>query len=428
MKYVCVGFDRTGKAVRETIEAPSAEDAAEQARRKGLFVTETRAAGAASRRNIPAQAGAWSGVGEGKRMKQLASFLRQLSMLVSTGTPLVDAMTSLEKQTPEGELRTVVGRIRAKVEEGVTLAEAIAEHPRWFDAVSRSLIAAGESGGGLAEMLTRLSALVRRQVKVRQQTVGALVYPCVLLAIALGVSIAMITFVLPRFEGLFKTLDAPLPASTAVLMDLSTFVRAHWMMLCAFVAAMLGAGWWMLNTPAGKSWRGAVLLALPRAGDTVRAFTTARIARLLGVLMLGRVGLLEALKLVRESLGLGAYRTLIESVEQGVTRGENISQAIVSAQERMDMALIEPSVIEALRSAEKSGRVGEVLVAMADHMDEDNEVALKALMQLIEPAILLLLGVIVGTVAVSMFLPLFDLTGAGGGLGPGAGGGAGGGT
>lgn len=422
MKYVCAGFDRTGKAVRETIDAPNAEEAAEQARRKGVFVTETRAAGAAGVRSAPAQGRRWSGFGEGARLKQLASFLRQLSMLVSTGTPLVDAMASLEKQTPEGELRAVVARIRAKVEEGVPLAEAISEHPRWFDAVSRSLIAAGETGGGLADMLTRLSTLVRRQVKVRQQTVGALVYPCVLLSIALAVSVAMITFVLPRFEGLFKTLDAPLPASTAVLMDLSTFVRAHWIVLSVGAGSLVAAAWWALSSPAGAAWRGAMLLALPRAGDTVRAFTTARIARLLGVLMIGRVGLLEALKLVRESLGLGAYRRLIEGVEQGVTRGENISQAIVSVQERLGAELIEPSVIEALRSAEKSGRVGEVLIAMADHMDEDNEVALKALMQLIEPAILLLLGLIVGTVAVSMFLPLFDLTGAGGGLGPGAGG------
>jgi type II secretory pathway component PulF len=422
MKYTCIGFDRAGKAVRETIEAPSAEEASEQARRKGIFVTETRASGTSAPRGAPADAGAWSGLGEGKRLRQLASFLRQLAMLVSTGTPLVDAIVSLEKQTPEGELRTVVGRIRSKVEEGVTFAEAIAEHPRWFDAVSRSLIAAGEAGGGLGEMLSRLSVLVRKQVKVRQQTVGALVYPCVLLSIALSVSVAMVTFVLPRFEGLFKTLDAPLPASTAVLMDLSAFVRGHWMALSVGAAALLGAGWWALTSPAGRAWRGAVLLNLPRAGDAVRAFTTARIARLLGVLMLGRVGLLEALKLVRESLGLGAYRRLIEGVEEGVTRGENMSQALVAAQERMGIRLIDAPVIEALRSAERSGRVGEVLVAMADHMDEDNEVTLKALMQMIEPAILLLLGLVVGTVAVSMFLPLFDLTGAGGGLGPGAGG------
>lgn len=409
MKFSYRAFDLAGKEHRDVVESPTITEAEETLRRGGLFVAEIAARGLTSNVQF-GETRRWSGGlgfgGKGKtaRLRDVSVFLRQLSVLVATGTPMVDAISALERQITPGEWRGVVEAMRKAIEEGRQLSDAMAQHPRYFDPVCRSLIAAGESGGQLDQMLVRLSQLVRQSLKIRSNLAGAMVYPSLLICVSIGVMGAMFGFVLPRFEGLFQTLEAPLPPTTKFLMGISVWVRSYWWaLLGAMIAAGVGAKVW-LATPAGRRWLHVMVVKLPQLGRVVRALATARIARVMGVLLTGKVPLLETLQLTREATGNLCYADLIAAAEDRVIRGENVSAAFAASR------LVPASVTEAIRSGEKTGQLASVLTNIADYLDEDNEVVIRSLTSIIEPLILLALGLVVGFMAISMFLPLFDLT------------------
>ncbi len=411
MKFRYQGFDQRGKEVIGLIEAADAGAARETLRREGVFVDEVAQARGDEERVAARKSGRrfeMPTLGGGRRLRAVSGFTRQLAVLVTTGTPLVDAIASLEKQERDGEFRKVLADIHGRIEQGTMFSEAITAHPKHFGAVARSLIAAGEQGGQLDQMLTRLAKLARQQQKVRATVTGAMIYPALLVCVSLGVVTAMLFFVLPRFEGLFQTLGTPLPSTTRFLMDLSHALRGNWMLcagaLAAFaVLAVLAAG-----TRAGKRTAMNVALRLPVIGLAIKSLATARIARVMGVLLEGKVQMVDALQLTREATGVEAFAALITRAEDFVLRGDAVSAAWEGS------SLIPASVVEAVRSGERTGRVGTVLLTLADNMDEDNEIAVKTATHVIEPVILIGLGLIVGVMAISMFLPLFDLTAAAG--------------
>lgn len=404
MKYKYSGYDKAGRAAEGVIDASSPEDASDQARKKHVFVLEVievdRGASEA-----PARMRRGSGIGI-KRLRDLASFTRQLAVLVSTGTPVVQAIEAVGRQTPEGRWRAVIEDLAKRVEQGASLSEAMEAHPNSFDAVCCSLVRAGEAGGQLPVLLTRLASLTRQSVKVRSSLMGAMIYPVLLMGVATGVMSVMIGFVLPRFEGLFKTLNATLPPTTKLLLDLGKFVKQDWPFVLGGIALTVAGLVYWLRSEAGVKFRHRALVTLPQIGKVSRGFATARLARLLGVLIEGKVPLLDALRLVRDATSNYLYRKLLNDAAEGVTRGENVS-AVFGAS-----PLVMPAIAEALRSGERTGRVGPVLLEVADFTDEDNEVSLKSLVSVVEPLILIALGFAVGFVALSMFLPLFDLTSA----------------
>jgi type II secretory pathway component PulF len=412
VKFVYQAFDAVGKAVSGSAEAPDANDAMEALRRQGLYVTSvqpTDAGGGTAARDAAvagssAPAARRATMSRHKQLKNLAMFTRQLSVLMTSGTPLVQALGSLERQSSEKPWRDVVGTLRAKVEEGATLAQAMEIRSDVFDPVCRSLIAAGESGGSFGEMLERLATLTRRQMHVRNAVVGALIYPALLVFVAFGVLATMLLFVLPRFAGLFQTLDVTLPPTTRFLMTLSEFLRGYWwsLPLAGIVFGFLGHSW--IKSPTGRRWADTVVLKLPMIGPILKSFAVARIARVLGVLLNGRVPLLEALSLARHTARNVNYVDLVARAEDAVTKGGSVSTAFAAGN------LVSPSLCEAIRSGEQSGQMAPLLLSIADFLDEDNEVVLKSLTSILEPVILIVLGVLVGFVALSMFMPLFDLT------------------
>lgn len=399
MRFRYEGMDKSGGAAVGVIEAPGADEAQDALRRKGVFVSRLDV----SKEHAEAAGGVHAGP------KVLSHFLRQLAVLVSTGTPVVEAVASLERQTTGGAFKEALRDIKRRLEDGSSLSEAMAAHPRTFDPVCRSLISAGEAGGKLDEMLVRLSALVRQQAKIRANVGGAMVYPSLLVVVSVSVMITMLCFVLPRFEGLFKSLDTPLPASTQWLMTLSELLRAHWYWFVGGLVAVGGGAYAWLGTEAGRRGLHTAAITLPPAASVVKGLCVARVARVLGVLLEGKVVMLEAIRLARDASGNVHYGELLQKAEERVTRGELLSSVLEKSK------LIPGTVVEAVRSGEKSGQIGPVLMSIADFLDEDNEVIVRSLTSILEPAILIVLGVIVAFMSMSMFLPLFDLTAAAGG-------------
>jgi type II secretory pathway component PulF len=409
MKLAYTAFDKSGKAVSGTADANSAAEARETLRRQGLFVTDIRETSATDLSYEAAAAsrgGANQRIGTGRRLKNLAMFSRQLHVLVGSGTPIVQALAAIERQCEHENWRLVIAELRKRVEEGAPLSEAMRQQSAHFDAVCRSLIAAGESSGNLPQMLDRLANLSRKQLHLRSSVLGAMVYPCMLIMLGITVLIVMLLFVLPRFAGLFSTLDAPLPPTTKLLMWLSGLLRSYWW------AALIGAAGggfglraWVKST-RGKETIDTTSLNVPKFGRLMRSLMTARLARMLGTLLESRVPLLDALQLTRQSLMNLHYVKLIARAEESVGRGEPISAVLSSSD------LISACVQEAVRNGEQTGQIGTPLVQMADFLDEENDVVVKSLTSIIEPMILIVLGVLVGFIAISMFLPLFDLVSA----------------
>lgn len=249
MKLAYQAFDRSGRAVTDVIDAADMNDAAEKLRRQGLFISRINPvtndaeddAHLTSRR-----------AGKGSKLKNLAIFTRQFYVLVSTGTPITQALHSLSKQMKDPRWRAVIREACDSVEQGQTLAEALGQHPEYFDAVYCSLIAAGESSGKLPAMLDRLASLTRQQLHVRNTVRGAMVYPVLLVSVSVIVLVLMLLVVLPRFTELFESLDVPLPPTTVMLVALSDGLRAAWWAaLLVVIGGVVGLRMW-LRTPQGK--------------------------------------------------------------------------------------------------------------------------------------------------------------------------------
>jgi type II secretory pathway component PulF len=402
MKLAYEAYDKSGKVVHDTIDATDKREASDTLSRKGLFVTRIhRGEAESSKSPAPRRANAR----KTKRIRHMAVFARQLYVLVSSGTRIVEALEALELQTTDSEWRAVIADIRQQVEYGNPLSQATASHPQYFDLISQKLIAAGESTGKLPAMLDRVAVLANKQIQVRRTVAGALVYPTLLIFVSVGVLMLMLLFVLPRFVDMFETLKVPLPPTTQMLLDLSEFMTSYWwlVLLVMFVSG-IGFRLW-LGSAAGKSTIDKVVLKLPYLGRVMRSFATARIARLMGMLLDSHMPLLDVLKLIRDTTPNICYVALIVRAEELVTQGESISTAFAETD------LISPSVCQMVRSGEQSGQIAPLLTNVAELMEEENEVVVRSLASILEPVILIVLGLLVGFVTLSMFIPLFDLTG-----------------
>lgn len=368
------------------------------------------------------------------RLRMTASFARQMQVLVGTGIPLAQALHACRRQARNPATRALLSRMASAVDEGRPLSHAMSDSAGAFDAISISLVAAGESSGNMAAMLERLAELKRRQLKLRSTLTGALAYPILLMTMGVGVLATMLLFVLPRFETLFQSLDSPLPFTTQLLMQASIVLRDFWWAVAIGAALVAGGIYYLFASGLCRAAFDRYYLRLPMIGPLGRSLLSARIARMLGTLLEAKVPLTEALDLTRRAAVNDAYADLISRAEQAVSRGQTLSSILddetdldddvrtanASKPDSLRSQLLVPGVREAIRNGEASGRLGQPLCQIAEFLDEENDVALKALTSIIEPAILIVLGLVVGLIAMSIFLPMFDMiTAAQGGAGGG---------
>jgi type II secretory pathway component PulF len=419
LKLAYDAVDAKGKKVRSSLQAATIRTGVEELRRQGLFVTsivQTKddAAGtgitqSSSDRNLSAERLAESS----KNLTQVRMpssqrilFTRQVAMLLASGSALAPALNAVAQQTQRPDLRGVVDSLVRELEQGTPLAEALRKYPNCFDAAYCAVVAAGESSASLPKMFGRLAAILGKRRATRNRVVGALIYPALLIFLSVKILAVMLFFVIPRFAGMFDTLGVPLPGSTRVMMSIATGARSGWPIILALVLAVIGGLYTLIRTKPGRQFASNMQVRIPVAGKLASRIIQAQSFRILGMLLEARVGLLDALGLARQVTRNDRFQTMYDSLVEAVTRGDSLSGSL--EQHR----LLSPSVIQALRTGEQSGRLGESITFVADVLDEENGELLNTLVRLIEPAILILMGVVVGTVAVSLFMPLFDMTAA----------------
>lgn len=341
-------------------------------------------------------------LGTSQRLRLTANLSRQLQVLVATGTPLSQALHAVERTARQPAWIRVIGSLRHEVEQGTPLSVAM-KGTGAFDDVAIALVAAGESSGNLSVMLARLADLSRRQLKLRTVITSALMYPAMLCTLGVVVLLTMLGFVLPRFEGLFASLDTPLPPTTRLVMAASDTLRQHWPWLLGGTTAVTCLLVWAVRHATTRARLDSFLLSVPALGPIVRSLACARLARMLGTLLESKVPLLDTLALTRQGAASLEYANLLRCAEDAVSRGEPLSSVF----DHTDLVI--PSVQEAVRNGEQSGQMGGPLCQLADFLDEENDIIVKTLTSLLEPAILIGLGILVGFIAVSIFLPMFDL-------------------
>ncbi|MEM9915028.1 MAG: type II secretion system F family protein [Planctomycetota bacterium] len=345
------------------------------------------------------------------RQRNLLFVARQMQVLLASGTPVVAVLEGIERQTKDPLWHDAIAGVRRSVEEGSNLSAAMAKYPHLFDRVFRSLIEAGETAGQLPAMLERLVKLTQKDIQMRSGILGALLYPAILLTVVVVVLCITLMVVVPRFTLLFESLNVPIPPTTQATMFVSNVLRGYWWgVLAVLIAGGFGLFAW-LRTEHGQQTLHTIAIRMPIVGKLTQSFVTARIVRLLGTLMNSHLPLLQVLELVKASAGNRHYAALIAEAENAVGQGEPVSRAFNKPE------LITPSVYEAFKSGEASGRIAPSLITVADFLEEENDVIVRSLTKILEPLILIVLGGLVGLLAVSMFLPLFDLTAMAGGDG-----------
>ncbi len=341
----------------------------------------------------------------GVSTKDILVFTRQFSVMIDAGLPLVQALDIIGTQADNPAFRKVLLTVKSRVEAGSTFADALAEHPKVFDVLFVQLVRAGEIGGILDTILQRLGAYIEKNEKLKRRVKGAMTYPAIVLVVAVGVVAALIGFVVPTFEKMFKDMGGALPAPTQFLVDVSKSFRSTWYWWVIIPVGIIVA--FKLATRKGKgqdAWH-ATVLKLPLFGPLIRKVSVARFTRTLGTMISSGVPILDALEIVARSAGNNTIERAILYVRAKISEGKNIAGPLA------DTKVFPPMVVQMIGVGEATGAMDQMLGKIADFYDDEVDVAVAALTSMLEPLMMVFLGGIVGFFMVAMYLPIFSLAG-----------------
>lgn len=389
--------------VTDRVESATPAEAAETLRTKGLMVLQLDAA----RGGDGVKAARTKTGSGGVKTRDLVLFTRQLKMLLEAGSALVPALEAIEQQAQKESFGTLVHRIREHVEQGGTLSEAFQEQPNIFRPVFCSMVSAGEATASLSQTFDRLNEMTARQQQIRKKVIGALLYPCILSMLCLGVTGVVLGFVVPRFKGLFASLNSPLPPVTSFLFGLSEHARTYWPVGVILLVGLIAGLIIMLRVAHLRRRFDGLLLKMPIIGHVASRLVFARVLRIWAAMLRCHVPLIETIQHSKSATTSPVFVELVSEVEESVAGGGSIGRTLG------DSGLVEPVVASAIRTGEENGRLAEAVEFVSNWMDDDNTQLVAGLTRLAEPALLAVMGLFVGLVAMSLFIPLFDLATAG---------------
>jgi len=387
------GMELTGE-----INAPDVAGAREQLRLKGLLAESLREVSGSDSHES-------GGVGRGHRVKpkSLQVFSRQFATMIEAGLNVVGSLVILEQQTDDVALASVVKQLRSDVEGGLLLSEAMARHPRVFTRLYVAMVEAGEAAGILDIVLDRVAFQIEKQEQIRRRIKSAMVYPTMVLCFATLVLIGMLLFLVPIFEGIFKTLNGQLPTLTLYVVDAS-----HALKSAPYVLLIIPLGLWSFSrwkrTETGRKMWDRFKLRLPvKIGDTVRKVTMARFSRTLSTLVAAGVDIIKALEITGQTAGNWVVEEALAGVRQKVHEGVPIAQPL------LENEVFPPMVSQMVKIGEETGELEKMLTKIADFYEEEVDTAVASLTSIIEPLMMIGVGIMVGIILISMYLPMFKM-------------------
>jgi len=387
----------SGKIVSGIQDALNEDNAVTSLMSRGLMVLSLQQKAAASK----SKKKTWS-----VKETDLVLFTRQLSTMIEAGISLVQALTALYDQCDpkrQKSLRHIISDVTTRVQGGETFHESIAKHPRVFDRLFVSMVKAGEHGGLLAEILDRLAGFLEASARLRKKIKSAMTYPVIVICIAMAITTFLIVKVVPIFGEIFQDFGSKLPAPTQFLIDVSDFMRGEWYFLLGGAGAIFFGIRTFLRSTRGKQLWDRWKLKLPVFGPLIHKICMSRFARTFAQLIRSGVPILEVLDIVGGASGNHVVETSIKGVSNDVEKGDNLSVALSKK------TIFPPMMLRMVAAGEATGKIDTMLEKMADFWDEEIEAMLDALTSLIEPMLIVFLGVIVGGIVIAMFLPIFKL-------------------
>jgi type IV pilus assembly protein PilC len=420
-KYSYVALDAHGKETKGTIEVASQNEAIGRVKEMGFFPTKivesekpqektarkktkgaARPAGGKKRRSLDIQIKI-PGLTGGVKPKVLTTFTRQLATLVDAGLPLLRGLRVLEKQERSATLRGILGELALSIEGGSTFSEALAQHPKVFNRLFVNMVKAGELGGVLEVVLKRLAEFSEKAQKIKGKVKAAMFYPVAVLIVAMGIMILLLTFVIPRFQGVFEGMGVQMPKFTLFVLAVSAAVKNHFFTTSMCVAAVVVVFMLIIRTKIGRLVWDKFKLKVPALGPVVSKVAIARFTRTLGTLVSSGVPILQALTIVKETAGNVIIANAVSQVHESVKEGETITAPLEGS------GVFPPLVVSMVDVGEQTGALPEMLLRIADNYDEEVDNAVSAMTSLLEPIMIIFLAVVVGSIVIAMFLPLIAM-------------------
>src|SRR2546425_283129 len=335
--------------------------------------------------------------------KHLAVYTRQFSTMIDAGLPIVQCLTVLSEQSESKVLRPITAEIARDVEGGSTLAEAFGKYPRTFDELFINMLAVGEAAGVLDTVLQRLATYIEKAASLKRKVKSALVYPVTIISVAVLVVVFMMIFVIPTFAKMFQGLGADLPPPTKIVMFLSEFTQRYILVMVGVGAGVIYGIKRYYNTDQGSNIIDAFLLKVPVVGMLIRKVAVARFTRTLGTLISSGVPILEGLLITARSAGNRVVERTVMQARTAVTSGRTLSEPLKGS------TVFPPMVVHMISVGENTGALDQMLSKIADFYDDEVDTAVTALTSLLEPIMIVFLGVVVGGLVVAMYLPIFRL-------------------
>jgi type IV pilus assembly protein PilC len=394
--YTFKAMDVAGVPARGEVEAVSKQAVADQLKERGLIVLEIAHKYRSKELNIELF----------RRVKatELAVATRQLSTMISSGMTILRALTVLEEQSDNTLLKETLASVRGDVEAGMMLSDALERHPKVFNPLFVSMVRAGETGGVLEESLMRTADQLEKDASLRRQVRGAMIYPTMVITFATIVLLALVAFLIPVFEGVFKQFGGKLPELTAVMVKFSHLVNDQWYILVLFVAITSTSFIYFKKSKWGRPRWDAFRLRVPmKIGDVVQKVAIARWSRTFSSLVSAGVPIMQAIEITGKTAGNAVIERSMADVIANVKNGGTISEPLSHAK------VFPPMVAHMVGVGEETGALDTMLGKVADFYEDEVAAAVKALTSILEPAMIILVGGIVGVIVISMYLPLFDV-------------------
>lgn len=393
--------DGRGEVVGGVIAAPSIAEASQMLRAEGKYIVRLSEAKA---QDAQAAAAATPQV-HARRVSRndVIFFAHQMAVMIETGVPLSEALDCVGEQAPNPHFREVMRDIAASVRSGGEFSAALRRYPGVFPTVMVSLLRASEVSGTMGKMLDRISKYLAKEQKIVRQARGATAYPLFMVTVAVGVTIFLMTFVLPRFASIYAAKGSALPGPTKLLMSASDLFVHHWKIILVVVTAMVIGIRLVLRTEAGSRGADWLKLHLPIFRHLFTSLYVARCCRTMGTMISAGVGMLDTVSIVREVVPNAYYRDLWADVDHSIRQGAQLSDPLFKS------TLMPRTIVQMIRAGEKSGRLADVLDRVATFSEDEFDDAVKTTTQFIEPVMVLFMGVMIGFVAIALLLPIFSV-------------------
>lgn len=392
--FAYVGRTRGGQTISGEMDAPNRDAVVAQLRKQQILATSVKQKAKDIQINI---------FGGGVNDRDIAVFTRQFATMIDAGLPLVQCLEILSTQQPNRIFKKALQEIRQDVEGGSTFANALKKQPKVFNHLYTNMVEAGEAGGILDTILNRLAAYIEKAMTLKRRVKSALIYPSTIVTVAVVVVVFLLLFVIPTFKSMFEGFGATLPLPTRIILEASRLMTAYWYIMTGVLVASIVGLRYYYKTPNGRRVIDSLLLQAPVFGELIRKVAVAKFTRTLGTLISSGVAILDGLEITARTAGNKVVEEAVMRTRASIAEGKTIAEPLKASK------VFPPMVVSMIAVGEQTGALDSMLSKIADFYDEEVDVAVANLTSLLEPMLMVFLGVVIGGVVIAMYLPIFKL-------------------